>query len=216
MGALAGQGPPGNQERLFALVQSMAQLIIQGMALSTVFGYNRTLRHFRDFLLSLSPRYRPFSANAGNVCLYVTHLAQSGMAPATIAAKLSAISFVHKICQRPDPTASFLVKKLMAALHRARPQCDLRLPLSVDMLQRMLVNLPHMGFTPYQRIMLQSMLTLSFAAFLRPGEVTGNLHNITIHQVAFFNGNIFITALQSRRVNAGLLHCPLYISIFQK
>ena len=101
------------------------------------------------------------------------------MAPATIATRLSAIGFVHKIFQKQDPTQSFLVQKLMTAINKAQPQQDLRIPITINMLQTMLFHIPRYGFTPYQRLLFHSMLTLSFAAFLRPGEVTGNLHNLT-------------------------------------
>ncbi|MCP4257711.1 MAG: site-specific integrase, partial [Planctomycetes bacterium] len=91
---MVGFRTSGNPNEIYALVQATARLIVSALAPSTIVTYNRTLTHFKQFLTSLTPRYRPFPANAGHVALYVTHLHQAGMAPATIVSKLSAISFV--------------------------------------------------------------------------------------------------------------------------
>ncbi len=152
MGPVAGHLPTADTNNLFALVRATARLIMSALAPSTVAAYNRTLLHFRQFLLSLTPRYQPFPANAGHVALYITHLHLSGMAPATIVSKLSAISFVHKMCNRPDPTTSFLVSKLTLALKKANPQRDMCVPITVDMLHEILQNLHRFGFSLYQKI----------------------------------------------------------------
>ncbi len=160
VGAVAGRSTSGGSDPLLAMVQATAKLVMASLAPQTLASYNRNLLHFRHFLLMLCPRYDPFPANPGHISLYVTHLYTFGMAPSTIATKLSSIAFVHKLYNKQDPTSSFIVTKLMSSLRKANPQKDMRLPITIDMLQIILNNLHRLGFTQYQRLLLKSMLTL--------------------------------------------------------
>ncbi len=92
----------------------------------------------------------------------------------------------------PDPCDHFLVVKVMAGLQKNRPQGDLRLPISLQSLTNMLAILDKMGLSHYLNALYKAMLTVSFFAFLRPGECTGLLHNLQYQDVSFEQGSLTI------------------------
>ena len=111
MGALVeGEAGP-DPHPMSALESFTSKVILESMAQSTLNSYNRTISHFRCFLLNLNVEYRVLPANPGHLCYYASYLYQSGMAPATIRSKMCAICFVHKLYSGPDPYEHFIFKK---------------------------------------------------------------------------------------------------------
>ncbi len=123
---------------------------------------------------------------------YINHLYRQGFAPATITSKLSAIAYLHQMFDKYDPTSHFLVRKLMRSLRRHTPQRDARLPISPNMLLQMLNVVPSLALSLYDMSMIQAMFSLSYAAFLRPGEITGTLHCLQFENVKFVDNTIVI------------------------
>ena len=124
--------------------------------------------------------------------LYITRLFDSGLAVSTITSRLSAISFIHKMFRKPDPVNSYFVNRFLYSLRKKRPQQDLRLPLTPQLLNAILGCAYKLGFTYYDLTMFRAMLALSFAAFLRPGEVTGSSNNLLFQNISFLYGTLII------------------------
>ncbi len=123
---------------------------------------------------------------------FINHLFRQGISPATITSKLSAISYLHQMFNKFDPTKHFLVRKLMRNLRKCSPQRDARLPISPNMLLTMLNTVSGLALSCYDKLMIQAMFSLSFAAFLRPGEITGVLHCLQYANVSFVDNTIVI------------------------
>ncbi len=133
-----------------------------------------------------------FPINPGYIMFFINHLYQKGLSPTTITSKISAISFLHQIFGKPDPAKHFLIRKFLRNLRKSHPHKDARLPITPNMLLSMLKVVPKLALSAYDRIMYQAMFSLSYAAFLRPGEVTGNLHALQFQNVCFTDKTIVI------------------------
>ena len=102
----------------------------------------------------------------------MAYLHSKRYAPATIASYISAICFVFKWLGYPDPSSSFIVKKLLGATHSLNNQADIRLPITKPILHRLLAALSFVCTIRYDNIMYAAAFLLAFYAFLRIGEMT--------------------------------------------
>ena len=179
--------------RTAALVQGAAALVSSSVSDSTASSYNKTILEYQDFVRDLQDDLKSFPANPGQVILYATDLFQKKYAPATIASRLSALTYWHKIHSHPDPCSHFLVQKLLTGTKKSKPQIDDRQPITPPMLQSMFNVMPQLGFPFFQVTLYRAMLVLSFSAFLRPGEITKSDNNLLFSDVALFKDQFDIT-----------------------
>ncbi len=190
---MASQHPSSGAGQLFPLADQLSSLVLQFLAPSTSQFYNSTLSQFYDFLINLHPGYNPFPVNAGHVGLYVTHLFNKGLAGSTITSRVSALSFAYNLFKCQNPCDDYLVTRLLKTIRKLRPQTDARLPLTPAVLEGILANVHQLGFAYYDQILFKAMLSLAFAAFLRPGEMTGTVNNLQMHEVQVLGSTIMIT-----------------------
>ena len=98
------------------------------------------------------------------VALFISYLSAKQLAPSTITSYLSALSYVHKLMGRPDPTKSFLIQKLLTALSRQRA-ADVRLPITRPVLHELLRSLRQTNSSAFQRCLYSAMFLLAFYGF---------------------------------------------------
>ena len=108
------------------------------------------------------------------IALFVVNLHHQGMAPKTISTYLSAVSYVHKIRGLNDPTQAFLVRKLTTGAYRLRPSYDLRLPITIPILNRLILSLQYTTTCRYDYVLFRAMYLFAFETFARIGEITSN------------------------------------------
>ena len=171
-------------------------MVLGNLAPTTLKFYNATLSQFYEFLLGLHPRYCPFPVNPGHVGLYVVHLFNCGYAGSTITSRLSAISYAYQLFKRPNPVDDFVVQRALKTARKLRPQKDTRLPLPPKVLHEIVACTHLLGFPYYLQILFKSMMTLAFAAFLRPGEMTDSPNNIQFYDVQVFESTVMIVFAQ--------------------
>ena len=92
--------------------------------------------------------------------LFISYLSAKQLAPSTITSYLSALSYVHKLMGRPDPTKSFLIQKLLTALSRQRA-ADVRLPITRPVLHELLRSLRQTNSSAFQRCLYSAMFLLA-------------------------------------------------------
>ena len=63
-----------------------------------------------------------------HLSLFISYCLEAGYSPLTITKYLLGISFHHKLYNLEDPTAAFIVKKLLEGRRRMRPRHDKRAP----------------------------------------------------------------------------------------
>ena len=73
------------------------------------------------------------------------HLFNLGRSPATIATKVSALAFWHKVFDKPDPVDHFLVKRTLMGMRKRKPQHDMRPQLSKVGLHKMVSAIKALG-----------------------------------------------------------------------
>ena len=145
--------------------------------------YAKVWSKFCQFAISINHVYLP--ASVPLVALYIAHLVSTPPIPkpSSLATSLSAISYYQKIAGSPDPTAHFLIRKLLQGVSKSNPSSDLRIPITIPILHKLISSAYHISNSPYEAALLTSMYTLMFHAFLRVGEVTSSPHNIQFSQV---------------------------------
>lgn len=111
----------------------------------------------------------PVAVNA--LSLFVSHMFHDSFAPSTIATYLSAIGYVHKVLGFQDPSQSFLVQQLVHGAQRLRPKFDTRLPITVNILNRLLDAVPVIVLDSYEVKLVQAIFVFAFSVFARVGEL---------------------------------------------
>lgn len=150
---------------------NLSSLLHSALTPSTQAAYKRSWQKFADFCKGCGVS-TPLPANTSLTALFVSSLQKEGYSPATISSHISAIGYLHKLNGFEDPTASFLVRKLLAACHKHHRQLDVRLPIDKQMLATLLRALEHTVPGRNSRALYQAMFSLAFHAFLRIGEMT--------------------------------------------
>lgn len=89
----------------------------------------------------------------------------------SIASHISALSYVHKLLDVKDPTQSFIVRKLLKGCHKLAPSKDTRLPITKEILCKLLDATDFTVPQACNRLLLKALYLLSFNAFLHLGEV---------------------------------------------
>lgn len=109
--------------------------------------------------------------SVATVSLFIAYMFKKSFAPTTISTYLSAVAYVHKMLSLPDNTQSFLVDKLITGTYRLSHTADSRLPITVPILNKLLVHLPSVILEYYDRILFKAIVLLAFSAFARIGEL---------------------------------------------
>lgn len=107
-----------------------------------------------------------------DVCNFIGQLFIDNYSPSTIFSHISAISYVHKIFNLPDPTQAFVTKKILKGCQAIGQRKDTRLPITAPILQKLLSALEHTVSQYPTRLLLRAVFLLAFHAFLRLGEIT--------------------------------------------
>ena len=129
---------------------------------------------FRDFSSSVFGSVADPPISAETLCLFVAYLHKLKRAPKTISTYISAIGYVHKMLNFPDPSNSFMVSRLIAGSYRARPSFDIRLPITLSILDKLIDALEHTASNWFDIILFKAMYLFAFYTFARIGEITAN------------------------------------------
>lgn len=103
--------------------------------------------------------------------LFIAHLHADGSAPASIVSTVSAVAYFHKSKGFADPSHCFAVSKVLAGVRSIGAVPDVRLPITLPVLARLVQALPTVFSSRYKCLMLRAMMVLAFKAYLRIGEM---------------------------------------------
>ena len=147
------------------------------MAQSTWKTYGIAVKHFTQFLQRAGmPCSLPVPSL--HIAFFVSSLFDQGYAPSTMATHLSAIACVHKLNGFPDPTSTFLIQKAMQGARKSRGKADTRLPITFDILCKLVDALTLAGVSAWDQVMYRSMFFLAFFALARIGELCISAKNV--------------------------------------
>ncbi|XP_066286079.1 uncharacterized protein [Branchiostoma lanceolatum] len=149
-----------------------------------------------------------------------------GYAASSIPPKLSAVAFVHKLLNFPDPTQSFIIQKLVRASRKSQTP-DGRRPITPSILKALLDAIPSVTSHAYDRQLFKALFLFSYHSLSRIGEVTvtgaanhtlqlsdinsqaSHPHSILVTFRTYKHGNPSRPATISISPNTGSSYCPV-------
>jgi len=158
--------PPSTGE----LVDNLKQLLGCALKKGSRKTYQRAWQVFFEFAQEYAPG-QSVPLSVSDVALFVSYLSAKQLAPTTISTYLSALSYVHKLQDYPDPTKAFLIQKLLQS-GKSTASLDVRLPITLPVLHKLSKALDHTNSSFYQRTMFKAMFFTAFYGFFRVGELT--------------------------------------------
>ena len=146
---------------------------VLSMALSdsTKRTYARVWKQLKEFAQSIQfPQSIP-PVSSSLVFLFLTHQVARGISGKSLLTYTSAISYVHKLRNIPDPTNSVVIRKLLIGARKLNPSADLRLPITSSILHRLIQALKPATTSSYNLQLLTAVYLVAFHGFFRIGEL---------------------------------------------
>lgn len=126
-----------------------------------------------------------------NIALYIAHLWNLGLKASSIRSNLSALSFFHKINRKSDPCSSYFIRQVLkGAENRSGPSKLKLLPISKQILHKMIDAIPSVIHNIYDKVLFKALLLLSYYCCLRAGEAVYSnslSHTLSFHQIHITN-----------------------------
>lgn len=131
---------------------------------------------FQSYKLFVSQTYDqstpPLPPRLEHLASFIAHCYQSNLAASTTRTIVSALSFICQLSSFQDFTQHFLIKKMLQGFQKVKPTYDPRLPITPEILLKLVQALPHTTDSYFSRTLLHAMFILAYCAFLRVGEIT--------------------------------------------
>ena len=122
---------------------------------------------------------------------YIANLSMCNISAATIKLSIAAIGFQCKMYNVEDITQCFLIKKMMTGIYKTTKHVDNRLPITLEILNKILVGVDHVCTSLYETNLFAAMFTLAFFGFLRVGELVPNTGTEKGHALLFENIHMY-------------------------
>ncbi|CAH3163539.1 unnamed protein product, partial [Porites lobata] len=106
------------------------------------------------------------------LAFFIAHLYSSKYAASSVTTYVSAISYVHQLAAVDDPTEAAIINQLLKGYRKLAPTRDIRLPITLPILNKLLGSFQHTVSSADQIHLLSAMCAIAFFAFLRIGEIT--------------------------------------------
>lgn len=136
-------------------------------------AYSKAWSHYLNFATDyLESQTNLYDITPGTFLLFIAYLKCLGLAPASVTSAVSAVSYKFQINGFPSPSENFLVRKALSGLRKLEPSNDIRLPITLPLLEKLVNSVDCVFSNFFLRQLFKSMYTLAFYAFLRVGEFT--------------------------------------------
>ncbi len=221
---MANKNTPRN---LGPLKDLAAHLVQCGLASNTRKSYKLASEKLSNFRLLYGLK-QTWPIPVTELLNFIAFMASENLAPSTITAYISGLSYFHKIQDLEDTTKSFIVGKAIEGLRRSKgSQKDLREPITVHMLDKFIKKSRSYCSSFYEASMFSAAFSLAFFGLLRISEFTSTLRStsslnkqIQIQDVTIKNNAIKMlirwskTQQRGNPVNLtipaiGKTHCPV-------
>ena len=166
-------GPPDHssaRDLNVHLSNTTQNLLRASLAESSRRAYRRSWKLLLDFCHINNLKFT-FPSSEIIICNFIGNLFEQHLKPSTIVSHVSALSYVHKVFDKPDPTHSFFIKKLLQGVQKSGSSADTRLPITKTILVNIITALSHTVSIYTDRILLKAIFLLAFHGFMRLGEL---------------------------------------------
>ena len=182
---------------LFAAVSALLKAAV---ADSTQATYETCWESFRTFLFTIALDCTlPVPPHL--VGLYIAYLYQHNYKAPTIRTHLSALAYPHNMLGLKDPTNSFLVSKLLKGVSVLIPSGDVRLPVTLDILNSLMPVISQSARNLYEAKLYKAMCCIAFYGFMRCSEICKSQHCLQLSQVKFQGTSHFTISMTSFKHN---------------
>ena len=134
-----------------------------------------------------------FALQEFNFVKFVAFLSMADLAPTTILSYISGVKYHLRIRFFNDFNDSFLLKLVAKGIASQQCQADLRLPITMDILVKMLHALPMVHVNPHEVCMYRVVLIAGFYGSMRPRELTESQHVLLVQGVQCQMHRVVIT-----------------------
>lgn len=142
------------------------------MAPTTQKSYHQGVKAYEDF----TDCYKlpcAWPCNPNSLAHFVEDLSLLGRSFATAKLYLAGIGAKHKLNNWPDPTDSFLIKKLLKGLSREDRGREARQPKTFDRLKQLIACLRMVCINSFETALLRAAFSLAFFGLFRISELEG-------------------------------------------
>ena len=187
---------------------SLGQSILSSaLAESTRRSYARVWRLLTDFANQnqLTKQCIP-PLSSSFVFLFLTSQAARGIAGKSLLTYTSAISYVHKLRNLPDPTNSLAIRKLLIGAKRCNPSLDMRLPITSNILHKLVSALSFITQSNYEAKVFTVLYLTCFYGFFRVGELLPKSQGRANQVLQFKDLRLWGTAGQLEKISLVIKH----------
>jgi len=191
------------------LKREASYLLNASLAAGTWTTYRRGVEKFIYFRNEVELK-QEWPASEEHILLFISYLSINNFAPSTINTHIASLAFVHNVNKWPNPTEGFLVKKLKEGCRRTNARSDGRLPITPQMLRKLIHILPLICKSGFEVQLFRAAFLLAFFAFLRVGELASTSSNqdlnrlISIDDINILNSSLSLTIRYSKTDQRGL------------
>lgn len=146
-------------------------MLNNSLAPSTLNSYRNAWKHYKAFHLIHHPHSKVMPISTTRLGQFISTCHHQNLSPSSVTSMISAISYVHKINNLPNPADSFLIKKLLHGMRRNQTK-DKRLPFSLKDLTSIMLLLPSLGKSNYYVALYKAVILVAFFGLFRIGELT--------------------------------------------
>ena len=168
------------------LSEIMMKLLKSSVAPSSLQLYKRAwalMRETFSYINQNSNLQIMLPLSVSSMSFYVAYLHRENYAPSSIVSYVSAIGYIHRISGFKDPTTTVIIQKLIAGSTRLGPRFDLRLPITIILLDQLSQSADKVISCYYHRILLKAMFCVAFFGLMRLGELTVSQHGQVLLQL---------------------------------
>lgn len=137
-----------------------------------------------------------------DIIFYMCHLYKNGFSFSTVNCYLGGLSFFSKLNNFEDNTQKFVVRKMVDGIKRTRSNKDARLPITRELLSKLLTILPSVCRSQFEAKLFTSAFSLAFHGMLRIGELTvnkgDNNHTVMINDIQITDVGLEINLKSSK------------------
>ena len=129
---------------------------------------------------------------------FIAFLSLGQLAPSTISSYVSGVR--HHLMFRNLPTFedNFLLKLVLKGVSNSHEQLDIRLPISLDILQKMITALDIMAASPYEVSLYAAILSAGFFGLLHPEEMVYSDHALVATNIYISSTKVVCLLLISK------------------
>ena len=145
-----------------------------------------------------SIRAVPFPAESSTIEKYIAFKFTSGKKYGSIRTGVTAVSFIHKMNDKPDPTKSYRISRLFRGVKRNSKTKSKLLPISYSLLLKIL-DRSYSIVNEYEKISFQSIILLLYYGCLRIGELVKSgepKHMINTEGIKFLYNKTTLTGVR--------------------